>query len=283
MNDEWLELLDKLTKDGHEWLDTDAGKILAERQGLLPQLRAAIFAGMENTGGSSAFGSKPPLDAGAVDLYDEIADQASQVLAIVDHHPTPYGHPENYVRLWAAQTGEQRRFTITTRVSIPGFEWKAEDPHTKGVEIRTETYSAIELLRLWAERCEAFFNPSTSREIAAPCPACGERYVYRHQDGQAIRSAALNILRDKQSGKSIEAKCGNCSASWKPDEFGFLANVVGAKDPETVIEKTMPQKTVTLSEECFTGEHAACKSVRCQDDCHLGIENHAPRHALMGS
>jgi hypothetical protein len=275
MTDEWDRLIDHLTKDGHEWISTDEGKKLADRQGLLPQLRAAIFGGMENTGGASSFASKPPLDAAAIDLLEEITDQASQVLAAVSHMPTPYGHAEHYVSLWAAQATESQRFTVHVRIPIPNFVYDRAKPDRPSVTTATEQYTALELLRRWSERCEDFFNPPSTREIPAPCPACGSRYVHRVKDGETIRSASLNILRSRDKGTPTEARCAVCGASWAPAQFGFLATLVGAKDSELIIDKPKPEKPVIQSEACWHHTHSKCESVRCQCDCHLGIDTPA--------
>lgn len=266
------DLLDRLTKEGHDWVSTDAGKVLAKRQGLLPQLRTAVFAGMENTGGSSAFGSKPPLDAAAIDLLDEITDQAAQVLAIVDPHPTPFGTAEHYVRLWAAQTTETKRFTLKVKSFAPGFVYDKEHPRRNAMTYVDQEHSALELLRRWTERIEDFFNPPSSREIAAACPTCEVRYVHRLKDGQWIQVSALNILRDRTTGEPAEAKCGACGVSWAPSQFGFLAELVGATAADPIVEKAVKEKTHIESEACFTKFHDSCTSVRCQCDCHTASD-----------
>lgn len=202
--------------------------------GLLQQLREAVFSGMENTGGGASFGSKPPMDASAEDLLNEITVQASEVLAAVTHTPTPYGHAEKYVRLWAGQTTEGALFTVSTRTTDHGVS--EVEAHRAGVtRVYTETlqYSAYNLLSEWVARVEGFFNPPSTREIKAPCPLCEVQYTHRTKDGETVRTPSFNFIRD-EAGTTVEAKCSACGASWPPEKFGWLAEHVGAKEGETI-------------------------------------------------
>ena len=225
----FLNLLDQLTKETPTFIRRDAGMELKQRIGLLQQLREAVFGGMESTGGSSQFGSRPPIDPAAVDLLTEITDQAAQVLAKVTHTPTPYGHAEHYVRLWAGQVTEGQAFTVTSRATINNArQYASSNPGKPTVYDSPAEYTAYGLLARWVERIEDFFNPPSSKEIKAPCPNCGERYMHRMKDGELVRSAALNIHRDKETGVSIEARCSVCARSWPRSQFEFLAEMIGA-------------------------------------------------------
>jgi hypothetical protein len=223
----FLDLVDQLTRDRPGTVTRDNGDEERTQLGLLHQLRSAVFGGMENTGGSSAFGSKPPIDTAAVDILEEITSQAAQVLAAVDQHPTPFGQAETYVRLWAGQTTEAKMFTISTRATVHNPD---ENDTTKPrVFDELTEISAYRLLERWIERIQSFFNPPGSREIAAPCPECGERYLYRLKDGEHIQSAAVNISRDRETGLYTEARCGVCTKVWPRSELEALARLVGAR------------------------------------------------------
>lgn len=233
----FLELVDLLTKDTPTFILTDEGKKKqVTRVGLLEQLRSAYTIGVDSSG-SSAFGSKPPIFVGAADLLEEIDTQASEVLVAVTHRPVPYGPTEGYVRLWAGQTKEDQPFTVTTKQTISMREEEAHKRKIPMVFSSTEQYTAYELVKRWVDRIEDFFNPPSSREIAAPCPGCNARYALRVSGGETVRTSALSILRDRDSGRPIEARCASCTRTWPPDQFEFLAKLVGAKPvPELVTE-----------------------------------------------
>lgn len=211
-------LIDLLTLDTPTYMRRDAGMELHTKQGLLEQLREAIFGGMEGGGSSAGYGSRPPIDASAVDLLDEITKQASQALAAVSNLPTPYGHAESYVRLWAGQADDTHLYAVTAMATTD-----------KGVvfEERFEM-TGYALARRWVDRVEGFFNPPVPAEITAPCPKCHQRYVYRIKEGVEIRSSALNMLRDRETGNTIEARCSNCGVVWAREDLEALAALVGA-------------------------------------------------------
>lgn len=238
-------LINQLTKEHHGWVHRDAGTTLMPKTGLLQQLREAVFSGMENTGGSSAFGSKPPMDTAAEDLLNEITVQASEALMAVSHAPTPFGHAESYVRLWAGQTTDYKMFTVTAKATMDGADafvdkFVADNP---GAPIPPTTFdeqiqvSAVNLARRWVERIEGFFNPPNTREIAAPCPNCGERYLHRQKDGTHVQSAALVFIRHPETNETLEARCLLCGTNWLPAQFEFLAKLVGAKPLPELAEK----------------------------------------------
>lgn len=223
-----LSLVDRLTKETVTWVDRDAGKQMTKRQGLLLQLRTAVFAGMENGGSGSAFGSKPPIDTSAADLLEQITTQAAEALASVSSTPTPYGQAESYVRLWAAATTETKMVIVSVRRERPlsDAEEKALVPRVYRELIEM---NARRLAQSWVDRIEDFFNPPSTREIRAQCPSCDQRYAYRQKDGQVVRSAALNFIRDRKSGRTVEARCSVCACSWSPPQFEYLAKLIDAR------------------------------------------------------
>jgi len=231
-NDEptFATLIDQLTIEHHGWVQRDAGTTLMTKTGLLQQLREAVFSGMEGTGGSSAFGSKLPMDAAAEDLLNEITIQASKVLAAMTHSPTPYGHAETYVQQWSELTEPHRFFTISTRTTDHGItELEAHALKLTRVFDRTEQLSAVAIAARWVARITEFFDPPSNAEIKAPCPSCDVQYLYKTKDGETVKSPAFNFIRDRETNVTLEARCSNCGASWSPDRFGWLAEHVGAK------------------------------------------------------
>jgi len=219
----FLSLIHRLTRETSGTVQRENGQEERTQIGLLEQLRAAMFGGMEGTGGSSAFGSKPPIDAGAYDLLNEITTQAADVLAVVDRRPTPFGNAEDYVKAWAELTSEDKAFVVTTRATVDNPQ-----PGRPSVYDRASEYTAYQLVEWWSQRIEDFFNPPKSKEIPSPCPRCHERYVVRIKDGEMVRSSALSIQIDRETGISSGARCAVCAAKWERSEFEQLAREVGA-------------------------------------------------------
>ena len=151
--------------------------------------------------------------------------------------PTPFGHAEQYVRLWAGQTTEEAIFTVTSRQSIDNpdeylREFQQNNPGARlpgTVETVSSQYTALNLMRRWVARIEDFFNPPAGDRIEAPCPNCGARYVHRRQDGGNVQAAALNFIRDRETGSTLEARCSACTMSWAPSMFERLAVSIGGK------------------------------------------------------
>jgi DNA-directed RNA polymerase subunit RPC12/RpoP len=225
----FLDLVHRLTRETPGYVLREDHMEIRLRGGLLEQLRQAMFGGMEGTGGSSSFGSKPPIDTGALDLLNEITDQATVVLAAVTGKPTPYGQAEEYVREWSDNTSEDKSFVVTSRsTTINGaiFDERFE-------------YTAFHLAKRWVQRIEDFFEPPRTREVKAPCPSCGHRYVYRVKDGEVIQSPAVHIRLDRDTGLSIDARCSNCGAEWPRSKFEVLAKLVGA-NPVPELANDMP-------------------------------------------
>jgi len=221
-------MIDKLTKHTSEFILRDDGLKRHHGDGLLHQLREAVFIGMSDSGGS-AMGSRPPITAAALDLLNEITEQAAEVLAAVNKQPTPYGQAEKYVRLWSGLVTETTRVTITRREG---------DKDSEGKEfVRTviEQLTATDLVKSWVGRIETYFNPPRMAALPNPCPRCETRYIHKKKDGENIRTAALNLIKDS-NGRTTEARCSHCAASWSPSQFIHLAAVLGYELPEGVYD-----------------------------------------------
>ena len=217
----FLDLIDQLTRPHPVTVQRLAGAEIRTEDALLVMLRDAVFGGMEGGGSGSSFGSKPPIDVGALDIIEEITVQATEALAAVDKRPTPLGQAEDYVRLWAGLIDEASLVVV----SVPGMS--ETDPPVAFRELRE--CNAYELVSRWVSRIRDFFNPPKTMEITAACPVseCGQRYVYRNRDGEHLRSAALTISIDRETDRSIGAKCSACGAMWEPGEFEQLRDLIG--------------------------------------------------------
>jgi len=217
IDESFMSLINRLTEPHRVTLVRDAGTEYPMHEGLLQQLRAAVFSGMEGGGSGSAFGSKPPIDAGAADLLNAIDHQAAEALVALTGRPVPYGRAEDYVVEWARTVDPDKRVVVTS----------AATTSTETVYRERAEYTAHSLAARWVRRIEEFFNPPRIRPIQAPCPDCHTRFVARVKDGQIIQADALNIYF-RADGAVDSARCSSCQAEWWPGAFIDLAPRVGA-------------------------------------------------------
>jgi hypothetical protein len=82
----------------------------------------------------------------------------------------------------------------------------------------------------WVAKIDALLDPPRRWTVPAPCPAidCGATTVYRRDSGgDLVRSPALQI-------NVAGCVCLACKASWPPEQFVFLAGLIGSL-PESVL------------------------------------------------
>lgn len=230
MSESFLDLVDQLTKPHPVTIERDSGVEIHTEDGLLQRLREAVFGGVGGSGGSQ-LGSKLPMDAAALDILELITDQAAQLLAQVDPRPTPYGHAEKYVALWAAAAREDQLFTVTVRETLPD---DADPDVKKRVFTSSLQLTAFGFVCKWVGLVRQYFDPPSPAGIpnACPVPECGERYVYRYVDGQRIQQPALAFEKDRNTGATLQARCSACGATWPRDRFLHLAAVLGYPLPK---------------------------------------------------
>jgi hypothetical protein len=99
--------------------------------------------------------------------------------------------------------------------------WRPQD--TKRVEQLTG------ILQQWVESIANLLTPLPKLELTAPCPACGTRFVYRNDNGDRVRQAALQI------GKH-GCQCQACHYIWEPYRYRILAAALGCQLPAGVLE-----------------------------------------------
>lgn len=58
--------------------------------------------------------------------------------------------------------------------------------------------------------------------LRMPCPSCGETWSYRQNAGEAVRAWALRVSEDG-------CTCLGCRAFWTPDQFEWLAKLLGCE------------------------------------------------------
>jgi hypothetical protein len=93
-------------------------------------------------------------------------------------------------------------------------------------------------LRRWTQQIQELFNPPKRWHLAAPCPACGTRMVWRKDDttGETVQAPALDL---QQVGEGTERRwectCLNpaCRHRWPSGTLEHLALVLDQERAET--------------------------------------------------
>lgn len=233
----WSDI-DRLTSANHKIVHRDKGTEVLSSSGLIQQLREAVAEGREGGGASSAFGSRPPIDASAQDLFIEITGQAREAHEAALGRSTALKAPESHIRLWASSVNETTMVTVTMRRQHSDEkvdEWRRAKLDTPAVYTELLQLEAWRLVKHWIGRVEGFFYPPDTREIKAACPVCEERWVYREKDGQTVQSPALMFVRAE--GDITHATCVACSRKWSPDQFDWLASAIGAIADEKALSE----------------------------------------------
>ena len=225
----WSDI-DRLTSANHKIVHRDKGTEVLTSNGLIQQLREAVAEGREGGGASSAFGSRPPIDASAQDLMLEITGQARQAHEAALGRASALKAVESHIRLWAAAVNETTMVTVTARRQYPDEkvdEWRKQGVDRPAVYTELLQLEAWRLVKHWIGRVEGFFFPPDTREIRGACPVCDERWVYREKDGQTVQVSALMFVRD-EDGDITHACCVACGLKWLPAQFDWLAGAIGA-------------------------------------------------------
>jgi hypothetical protein len=68
---------------------------------------------------------------------------------------------------------------------------------------------AAVLAEAWVREARNVLNPQRSFELAAPCPACGNRWTYTTDDlGGRVKKAALQVSETERVARCIHPSCG---------------------------------------------------------------------------
>ncbi len=77
------------------------------------------------------------------------------------------------------------------------------------------------------EASQLLGDGTTTVSLRMPCPSCGSRFSYRRSSGgETVRS---NALRVSEHGAERLA----CRAHWPPDQFHWLAKLLGCAELPT--------------------------------------------------
>lgn len=75
----------------------------------------------------------------------------------------------------------------------------------------------------WVSSAEELLSGGCRMEVKAPCPACGERFVWRRDGlGESVKQAALMVT-------TTSCRCQACGTVWPPSHFEFLAATLGCE------------------------------------------------------
>ena len=212
------DLVECLTTEHHVTVNTDDGSKITTEDGLIQQLRDAMFGGNDR-GAATANKTKLPLNAPAMDLYQLIDRQIAEVWGAVSNKIPGTDKMEALLARWASHVTEDSMVEFSTPETI------READRDRVIWIRNET-NALKLLRRWATQIEELFDPPRTADILAACIRCGEREVWRQKDGENVTVSALVFVRNRETGDTTEARCQACGESWWPYQFLYLAEAI---------------------------------------------------------
>lgn len=204
-------------------------KIDREAGALLPELREAVFGGMEHTGGSGGFGARMPISDGALDLYEAIDQEISESWAHL--HPGQIPNADTPERLLSQVVALAQPGTVVSiTTSVQRVDHQGTSDEHWWVERVAREFEIVTLMRRWVRQIIEFFNPIRTREIQAPCVQCGEEWAWKTTAGEHHPYRVFVFVQDDH-GNTLEARCLTCGLSWGPAKFAALAAALGATNP----------------------------------------------------
>lgn len=123
---------------------------------------------------------------------------------------------------WEPSRPEHRQYLTVSRLEV--IEAKTYRPQ----DAQELNARAADVER-WVHRYQILCDPKP-KSVAAACPACGKKTVYRESAGEQVRQPALQITVNG-------CVCQACRTTWEPKQFVFLATrLLGYGLPEGVLE-----------------------------------------------
>lgn len=224
------DLFLKLTQPWTDYgWDEETGRIAAKSMpALIPELREAVFGGMEATGGQAGFNARLPIAAGALDLYEAIDMEIAEAWACVFPNQIPNADtPERLLSQIVAAASPETSVTIT--VSTQRVDNRGTRDEHWWVERRPAEFTIITLMNRWCRQILEFFDPPRVAAIDHECLSCGEMWAHKTVDDEQVRYKVFVFIRDTH-GNSTEARCLACGTSWGRDLFGWIAAQIGATE-----------------------------------------------------
>ena len=220
-----LDSVTQLTQTHKKTVYTVDGFEIHDRPALLDQLKDAVFGGMERTGG---VGSKVklPVSEAAVDLHELIDQQIAEAWAAATGKIPGVMTPKQMLTEWARVVRPESVVVVTHPEQYE--KWDEQKARMVPFVIRArEEFLPDALAQHWVTMIEDFLNPERTAGIKAPCIHCGATKVPRRKDGETVISDALVFRRDRDTDRTLDARCLNCGTVWPPTQFEFLARAIG--------------------------------------------------------
>lgn len=199
---------------------------------LLDQLKEAIFQGME-TGNGSANKNRLPLAANALDIWNEIEQEAAALHVGLASHINSQGkqigllasfwdypHGDDQPGGPSDLTGEAVTLFTTQHPRPAPYGLDATiKAWTESIYTDVQAHTAERILRRWCSRIRNLLKPEPSIPIVGTCPRCDtERVLDRGK-----QRTALYATFAPDGGP--EARCRNCGETWTGEhrlrEIGF--------------------------------------------------------------
>ena len=262
------ESVDMLLHDHKKIIHTTDGFEVHDRAGLLELLHDAVFGGMETTGGSGTK-ARLPISEAALDLHELIDQQIAEAWADATKRVPGLSTPRQMLAEWSTLVREDTIVVVTYPEQHDRWDPRIRAEVPVVIRVRQE-HTPEKLAHHWVNLIEGFFDPERTAGIKAPCIACGASKVSRLKDGEHVMSDALVFRRDRDTGRTLDARCLNCGTVWAPSQFEFLAQTLGV-----ILDVTIPDDAPVraprevASEECAGGEHGECVSVWCRCEHHI--------------
>ncbi len=188
------DAIDDLVGTRRGTIDTDTGYQTRIRPSRYQEIRDHL-AGLQGTQMGSAARSMPPLWVDGHDWLNTV---------------------DATVRDWIGDGGPAS--TPDRLYSLTGQTWRPQDVST----INRWTEHLVK----WAHLADAYMDPEEIHrwDLTAACPACGTKTVYRRDTGgDFVRQSALTVT-------ATGCHCQKCHTQWSPDQFQFLARVIGCAE-----------------------------------------------------
>lgn len=204
MNDNLLlDVVDELSLPGKVKVAQSDGErswtVDAERVPLLIQLRDAVAGGIGSHGGSALGSERMPIDAGALELFDEIAGQVSE---------------------WYLAIPQRRQHLLVTDRLRAWYVFHVSEVRAGRIS-EVSDRDALELVTSWVARIRLMFDPPIrldftelvdGRQMPAACPVvgCGARYAIDARSGDRVIAV---VLEYREAGaETLDGSVGKCRA-----------------------------------------------------------------------
>lgn len=115
----------------------------------------------------------------------------------------------------AAWTPDEKGDTVVRLHTLTARGWRPQDAAT--IERHCDD------LARWTVAATELLTPEAKVYLPMACPRCNAKHAYRdNSSGEHVRSRALKV---SETG----ARCLACGSFWPPEQFGWLAQLLGCE------------------------------------------------------